>query len=554
MMREGSELIAREPRLAGLRTFYMRHRVTVHDLGIIAAAIAVLAYVCFSFDIFIAEGQISAAEQIIELDEVLLLGVALTLSLLIFAARRYAEQKMEMRRRAEAERQVRELAFQDPLTGLANRRQFEDALKIAVASPPAAGSSHAVLMLDLNGFKKINDSYGHGVGDQTLVVVAQRLLGAVRSQDLVSRLGGDEFVVLAPHVLGPEGASAIATRIMEALTAPIGIDGVEHAVGTGIGIALLPADAATPSEALRKSDVALYRAKEEHRSAMRFFEAAMDQRVQERETLERALVAAIDQDRIEPRFLPTLDLHSGRVVAFDVLPSWHTDAGEEIGHDRFLAIAEETGLVHAIGLRLLEKACAAAADWPADVRLAIDLLPGQIRDPKLGQAILGVVSRQGLSPERLELEVAESVIVLDLEGAKAALAPLRAAGVKITLDNFGTGYSSLYHMQEFHFDKVKIDRRFTDRLGEAEADRVIKALAGLGHGLGLVVSAEGQAGPTARAALLGSGVEQGQSGEHAVSAGEVYELLKELPVSASAPFGTTLPGVRSPSSLGGKTP
>jgi GGDEF domain-containing protein len=213
MIRDSSALAEPET-LAGMRSFYMRHRVTINDLGIITAAVAVLGYLCFSLDIFMTEGQVSSAEQTIELDEVLFLGVALAIGLLIFAARRYLEQKKEMRRRLDAERHVRELAFQDPLTGLANRRQFEDALKVAAASPPAAGSSHAVLMLDLNGFKKINDSYGHGVGDQTLIVVAQRLLGAVRSQDLVARLGGDEFVVLAPHVLGAEGAGAIASRMI----------------------------------------------------------------------------------------------------------------------------------------------------------------------------------------------------------------------------------------------------------------------------------------------------------------------------------------------------
>ncbi len=509
-----------------LRNFYMRHQVSFHDLGILAALMAVLTYICYAFDIFVTEGQVSSKEQTIELDEVLLLGVALAVGLLIFAGRRYLEQKKEMRLRQAAERHVRELAFQDPLTGLANRRQLEDALKVAAASPPAAGSSHAILMLDLNGFKKINDSYGHGVGDQTLVVVAQRLLGAVRSQDLVARLGGDEFVVLVPHVLGAEGAASIASRIIESLSKPVVIDGVEHAIGSGIGIALLPGDAATTSEALRKADVALYRAKTEHRSAMRFFEESMDQRVREREGLERALLEAVEADRIEPHFRPTIDLRTGQVVAFEVTPSWKAKNGETLDPDRFLAIAEETGLIHTIGVRLLEKACIAASAWPSGVRLSLDLLPGQIRDPKLGEVFLSILATHALSPERLELEIAENIVVTDLEGAKTALAPLRAAGVKVTLDNFGTGYSSLYHMQEFQFDKVKIDRRFTDRLGEAEADRVIKALAGLGHGLGLIVGAEAAARPTDRVVLLESGVEQGQHGHDFLSAPEAAALFK----------------------------
>lgn len=504
----------------------MRHRASIDDLGILAAFLCVLTYVAYAFDIFVTEGQVSSAEQTIELDEVLLLGVALTVGLLIFAGRRYIEQRREMRRRQEAERHVRELAFQDPLTGLANRRQFEDALRIAAASPPASGSSHAVLMLDLNGFKKINDSYGHGIGDETLIVVAQRLLGAVRSQDLVARLGGDEFVVLAPHVSGPESAFAIALRIMEALATPIVINAFEHTVGTGIGISLLPNDADTPAEAMRKADVALYRAKAERRSAMRFFETTMDDRVRERDELERALLEAIEGDLIVPLFRPTINLETGTVVGFEVSPSW---VGERIGAmepDRLMAIAEETGVIHTIGLRLLDKACAAASLWPHTVKLSIDLLPGQIQDPKLGDAIGEVLNRHSFAAERLELEIAENIIVADLEGAKSALAPLRAAGVKVTLDNFGTGYSNLYHMQEFAFDKVKIDRRFTDRLGNEDADKVIKALAGLGHGLGLIVSADGQSDFANREALLRSGVEQGQGPGMLVSSKEATALFQ----------------------------
>lgn len=252
----------------------------------------------------------------------------------------------------------------------------------------------------------------------------------------------------------------------------------------------------------------------------------MDQRVRERQELERALLEAVEADRIEPHFRPTIDLRTGQVVAFEVTPSWKAKNGQALDPDRFLAIAEETGLIHTIGVRLVQKACIAASAWPSGVRLSLDLLPGQILDPKLGEVFLGILATYAMSPERLELEIAENIVVTDLEGAKTALAPLRAAGVKVTLDNFGTGYSSLYHMQEFQFDKVKIDRRFTDRLGEAEADRVIKALAGLGHGLGLIVSAEAAARTTDRVVLLESGVEQGQHGHDFLSAPEAAALFK----------------------------
>lgn len=498
----------------------MRHRTSIGDLGVLAAVAAVLLFVTFSFDVFLHEGQVSLREQTIELDEILLFGVVLSLGLLLFAMRRHHEQKREMRRRQEAERHVRELAFQDPLTGLPNRRQFEDALKMAVAQPPAANSSHAVMMLDLNGFKRINDTFGHAAGDEVLVVVAQRLLSAVRSEDLVARLGGDEFVVLAPHVLGPEGAANIASRIVNSLSAPVGISGKEHQVGSGIGIALLPDDAADATEVLRKADVALYRAKEEHRSAIRFFEPQMDLRIHQRDALERALLTAIRNEEIEARFRPTIDLGTGGVLSFEVSPFWMSSDGEEIAPERFLAIAEETGLVHELGSSLLARALAAAKDWPDHVGLSIDLLPGQITDPKLGTSILASLQAAGMPPARLDVEVAENMVVANLDAARNALAPLRAAGVKITLDKFGTGYSNLYHLQEFAFDKVKIDRRFTERIGHQDADRVVKALAGLGQGLGMVVGADGLSSPGTRDSLLGSGVSEAQTEGVFLSANE----------------------------------
>lgn len=492
----------------------MRHRVSIQDLTILALALLVLAYVAFEVDVFITEGSVTTAEQTIELDEVLLIGAGLTVGLLIFAVRRYRDQKREMARRVAAERKARELAYQDPLTGLPNRRQFEEALRMAVAAPPKAGACHALLLLDLNGFKRVNDNYGHAAGDEVLMVAAQRLLGAVRTGDLVARLGGDEFVVVAQHLLGPEAVTNIALRIVQALSEPVAAGGVSHEIGTGIGIALLPDDASTPQEAMRKADVALYRAKAERRSAFRFFEEEMDRLVHEREEMERSLKLAIEAGRIGPRFRPSFDLRTGAVVGFEAVPSWSTADGAEIPPERFLPIAEETGMVHAIARRVLEEACAAATLWPERVTLSVDILPGQLKDRDLGKAILETLARSKLDASRLELEIPESMIVHDLEAAKAALVPLRRAGVRIALDNFGTGYSNLYHMQEFRIDKVKIDRRLVENMDEAETGRVVRALAGLGQGLGLTVSADGISGPAAGSSLLKAGIEVGQpSGE-----------------------------------------
>jgi diguanylate cyclase (GGDEF)-like protein len=272
-----------------IKSFLRHHRPAVLDLSVVFAVLLVGAYLAFEVDVFAQEGAASQAEEVLELNEVLALGTVLCLGLLVFAVRRYRAQKRETQRRIAAERHARELAFQDPLTGLANRRQFDEALKAAIAAPPGAGCSHGVFLLDLNGFKQVNDVYGHGVGDELLIIVAQRIASAVRDGDLVSRLGGDEFAILARHLMSAEAATSIARRVLQSLAEPIVAGRASHQVGSGVGIALIPNDATSLKEALRKADVALYRAKSERRSALRFFEEEMDRRVQERDQLDRDL-------------------------------------------------------------------------------------------------------------------------------------------------------------------------------------------------------------------------------------------------------------------------
>jgi diguanylate cyclase (GGDEF)-like protein len=264
-----------------MKSFMIRYRTSLKDASMVLAVILVGLYVTFEYDLFKNSDGVSVHERTIELDEALLLGWVMALGLLAFSIRRYVEQRRETTRRLAAEQHIRTLAFQDALTGLANRRQFDDALKAAIAAPPREGAVHALIFLDLNGFKKVNDVYGHSIGDQVLTIVAQRLLDAMRDGDLAARLGGDEFAILALHLVGSEAATNVALRVIDALKEPITAGSIRHQIGTGIGIALIPGDAATPEQALRKADLALYRAKEERRSAIRFFEDDMDKRVQE---------------------------------------------------------------------------------------------------------------------------------------------------------------------------------------------------------------------------------------------------------------------------------
>ena len=500
------------------------------DLGIIALGLLVAAFICYEVDVFATEGTLSNHQKSIDLQESLFLGILLAVGLFVYSVRRLLEQKKEVRRRMTAEQKARELALQDPLTGLANRRQFDEALAAAVLAPPAADAAHAVFLLDLNGFKRINDVHGHGTGDQVLIAVAQRLRSAIRGGHLVARLGGDEFVVLARHVAGVESATSIATRLTQVFDQPVSIAGVKHPVGAAIGISLLPVNARTGEEALRMADVALYRAKAERRTVTRFFDPDMDKHVYERGELEGELRAALAERTLSVRFRPSFDLRTHKVVGFDAIPYWYHPVLGPVLPERFIPIAEDTGLIHELVEYTLAGACEAAARWPAEVIVGVAMYPSQLGIADSKDRIVGVLSRCGLSPSRLEIQIAESALVQDLPAAQRTLGELRALGVRIALDNFGTGYSSLYHLRNVKLDKIKIDRRFVDHLGsEFDATMVISALVGLGHGLGLTIAADGVENHRQQHSLLRAGCELGQGTlfSELLSVGEATSLLSE---------------------------
>jgi len=487
------------------------HRLKPGELGLVLAVVLVAMFIAWQVDVFATEGQTTTAEQTIELDESLLLGGLLAVGLLVFSARRLLEQTRETRRRIEAEQHVRKLAYQDTLTGLPNRRQFDEALKVAIASPPGAGAMHAVLFLDLNGFKQINDVYGHSLGDEILIVTAQRLISAVREGDMVARFGGDEFAILATHLMDAEAATSIARRVIQALETPITTGSTRHQIRTGIGIALIPKDATSIQEAIRKADVALYRAKSERHSAFRFFEEEMDRLVFDRDKLERDLRTAITSGEINITYKPSIDLRSNAIVGFEAVPGWtHPELGV-IPVERFISIAEEAGLIHDLSVQLLGRACADARGWPAEIVLSIAIYPAQLADGVLKSTVFEILEESGLPANRLEIEIAESVLVRHLESVQDVLGTLRAKGVRIALSKFGTGYSSLYHLRSFKLDKIKIDREFVEAINsDSESADIVGALIGLGHGFGFTVSADGVGDLKQSTALLGGGCQQGQ--------------------------------------------
>jgi diguanylate cyclase (GGDEF)-like protein len=489
------------------KAFLVRHRLSIQDA---AFAIGIILLVGLGIYEFSFTGSIEADKRV-EFEEMLLFGALVVISILYLGWRRVRDQEREISRRIEAERRAHELAHTDPLTSLPNRRALERAVKSACDAAPGAQEVHALFMIDLNGFKKINDVYGHPEGDEVLAIVAGRLREVTRDRDILARLGGDEFAVVTHHLSGPESATNIAVRIQTALEIPIQHGGHSHRVGAGVGVALIPRDGRTAEDIVRRADIALYRAKNDPHASIRFFEEEMDRHVRERDVIERELSAAIGTQALLPWYQPITDLKSGRIVEFEALARWSHPTLGEIPPDRFIPIAENCGLMNELSDWLLRCAAADAMSWPGDITLSFNISPTQLKDPTLALRVMNILADTGLSPHRLEVEITESAIVQDLDAARELLTSLREAGIRIALDDFGTGYSSLYHLRMFKMDKIKIDRSFVHAMEvEPESAAIVRALLGLGHGLGLTVTAEGVETQGELDALRLAGCEEGQ--------------------------------------------
>ena len=365
------------------------------------------------------------------------------------------------RRRAEA--RIAFMAHHDALTGLPNRVLFRERMEEALLWMHR-GESAAVLCLDLDDFKTVNDTLGHPVGDRLLQLVGERLQNAVRETDTVARLGGDEFAVLQ-SVDDAEDAGLLAARLIGIISAPYEVDGQALSVGVSIGIAVGPGDGDDCDRLLKSADMALYRAKAEGRGAYCFFEAEMDARLQARRRLEIDLRAALAADALEVHYQPLVQLGSGEVAGFEALVRWnHAERGNVPPID-FIHLAEETGLIAPLGAFVLRRACMEAASWPDHIKIAVNLSPLQFRAGTLFEQVREALEAARLKPERLELEITESLLLEKSDQVLATLHALRALGVRISMDDFGTGYSSLSYLRSFPFDKIKIDRSFVHGSG-----------------------------------------------------------------------------------------
>ncbi|MGD0025819.1 MAG: EAL domain-containing protein [Xanthobacteraceae bacterium] len=395
--------------------------------------------------------------------------------------------------RKRAEERISYLARHDALTGIANRTVLREKLEEALARLQSRRDGFAVFILDLDEFKYINDTLGHSTGDQLLKELALRLQSSMDETDFVARLGGDEFAIIQSGVTNQrEGAIALAVKVLDIVGRPFDLDGYNVTVQTSIGIALAPENGAEPGELLKKADLALYRVKSEGRNSFSFFEEAMSKDATARHQLLNDLRAALSRNEFELHYQPIVDAKTTRPCGAEALVRWRHPVKGVISPDRFIWLAEESGLMEPLGEWILERACADAASWPENIKVAVNLSAVQFRSGKLFDVILCALVESGLSPERLELEITESVLLQNKDGYGVMIQQLKNIGISIVLDDFGTGYSSLSYLTRFPFGKIKIDKSFTQGLSSrADCAAVVASVLTLARGLDMVVTAEG---------------------------------------------------------------
>jgi diguanylate cyclase (GGDEF)-like protein/PAS domain S-box-containing protein len=393
--------------------------------------------------------------------------------------------------RRQAEARMAHLARHDVLTDLPNRVQFHEELEATLAHAHR-GQLLALLCLDLDQFKAVNDTLGHPIGDSLLQAVADRLSHETRTTDVVARLGGDEFAIIQAPIDKVTEATGFASRLIELLNAPFDIDGHQIVIGTSIGIAFAPLDGTDPDQLLKCADLALYRAKMDGRGVYRLFQSEMDAQMQARRMLELDLRQAVRSGELELFYQPFVDLHASAVTGFEALLRWRHPERGLVPPGDFIPLAEEIGLIVPIGEWVLLQACRYMASCPGEMRIAVNLSPAQFKSRNLVAAVAHALHEAGLAPERLELEITETVMLQDTEATLTTLHQLRGLGARIAMDDFGTGYSSLSYLRRFPFDRIKIDQSFVrDICTKQDSGAIVRAVAGLSNELGMATTAEG---------------------------------------------------------------
>jgi diguanylate cyclase (GGDEF)-like protein len=424
---------------------------------------------------------------------------------------------------------IAHMAHHDPLTGLANRVLLREHIESALARQRRTHESFALLLIDLDRFKAVNDMLGHRGGDLLLQKVAERLRGCVREVDTIARLGGDEFAILQSGATGREQVEALARRVVEVISAPYGLDGTPAVIGASIGIARSH-DSPDIEQLFHNADLALYRVKAEGRNHFRLFEPQMDAAARERRQLEAALRVARDRGEFEVYYQPIVDLATGSVSGVEALLRWNHPERGRLAPVAFMPVAEEIGLMAAIDAWVIETACAEATRWPGNVTIAINLSPPKFKRRGFADVVRRVLAQTGLPARRLELEISERILLRGEEEGLLALQTLRDLGVALALDDFGTGQSSLSDLRAFRFDKIKIDRSFVGEMeSRDDCAAIVAAIASLGRSIGAATTAEGveTAAQVDLVRAAGCTQAQGYLYSHPLSAGAIMGFLRD---------------------------
>lgn len=426
-------------------------------------------------------------------EQILMTALLLNIALILFGWRRYRDLQVEVQQRKEAEERARSLAATDDLTGFLNRRSIAEEGTALLARAQRKQKCVALLMLDLDNFKTVNDVHGHAAGDLVLTTAAQRIEALMPPSALTARLGGDEFAcafIFDPN--SPEIVDRIAEELVSAMTSPVNRDGMHLAITTSIGIARSDYDCESVESLMRRADIAMYSAKNQGRNRFAWFDTSMERELNTRNSLEAGMREGIPRGEFVPYYEQQVDLSTGRLNGFEMLARWEHPTEGLISPDIFIPIAEETGLIAELSLSVMRKAFDEAKNWDPSLSLSVNISPAQLKDPWLSQKILKLLVETGFPANRLEVEITESSLFENLSLAQSIVGSLKNQGIRIALDDFGTGYSSLAHLRALPFDRIKIDRSFVSSINKnSESAAIVSAIARLGDSLGLPVTAEG---------------------------------------------------------------
>lgn len=464
-------------------------------------------------------------------DQAMVSALLLNIALILLIWRRTSALSEEVDVYRKAEVRAQHLAITDPLTNLFNRRAIKEKTGELTKRASRRGKSVAFMMIDLDGFKKINDIYGHDSGDQLLREVADRMRDTVPPSSILARLGGDEFgicMVFEPEF--PETVDRVAEDLVEVLARPITIGDTDHTVTASIGISRPELDCDGIDMLIRRADIALYAAKKNGRNGFCWFESGMEIELRTRNSLESDIRTAIPNEEFVPFFEQQIDLQSGKLAGFEMLARWVSPMRGLISPDEFIPVAEETGMIADLSLSIIRKAMLEAKQWDPSLTLSVNISPVQLKDPWLAQKIVKLLVETGFPANRLEVEITESSLFKNLSLAQSIVASLKNQGIQIALDDFGTGYSSLAHLRALPFDRIKIDRSFVSTMNEnPESAAIVNAITGLGSSLGVPITAEGIEEQSLVEKLRDLGCTKGQGWYFGqpMSADNVRDLLAE---------------------------